>query len=69
VALGLYAVLAVVAFGYYLHTLTRQIAAYETSGPEDGSFVALSARSRVLGIVLGVIVLAIIVVMVLKPGT
>jgi len=69
VALGLYAVLAVVAFGFYSPTLTRQIAVYETSGPEDGSFAALAARSRLLGIVLGVIVLAIIVVMVLKPGT
>ena len=68
-ALILYAALAVIAFGFYSPTLTRQIAAYEADGARSPEFVALGARSRVVGIVLGVIVVAIIVLMVVKPGT
>jgi uncharacterized membrane protein len=67
-ALVLYAALAVIAFGFYSPTLKRQIAAYEASGAASPEFVALGARSRAIGIVLGIIVVAIIVLMVVKPG-
>lgn len=68
-ALALYAVLAVVALGFYSPTLTRQIASYEAGGAASPEFAALTVRSRLLGIVLAVVVLALIVVMVVKPGT
>jgi uncharacterized membrane protein len=68
IAIGLYALMAVVALGLYSPTLSRQIAAYESNGPDSPEFVALSARGRALGMVLGAIVLVILVVMVIKPG-
>jgi uncharacterized membrane protein len=67
-AIGLYVVLAVVAFGFYSPTLKRLIAAYESGGAASPEFTALGARSRLVGIIIGVIVLAIIVLMVVKPG-
>lgn len=69
VSIGLYLALAVVAFGFYSPTLSRQIRAYETDGPGSAAFVALGRRGRLLGILLAVIVVAIMVLMVLKPGT
>jgi uncharacterized membrane protein len=67
-AIGLYVVLMVVGIALYSPTLTRQIAVYEASGPDAPEFAALSVRGRILGIVLGVIVVAIIALMVVKPG-
>ena len=68
VSIGLYVLLAVVGLALYSPTLKRQIAAYEASGAQSDEFAALTTRSRVLGAVLGVIVIAIIVLMVVKPG-
>lgn len=67
-AIGLYLVLAAVAFLLYSPTLTRLIASYEANGAASAEFAALSGRSRLIGIVLAVIVAAIIVLMVVKPG-
>ena len=67
-SIGLYVVLAVVGLFIYSPTLRRQIASYEASGAQSAEFASLSARSRMLGAVMGVTVLAIIVLMVLKPG-
>jgi uncharacterized membrane protein len=67
-SIALYVVLGVVAFFLYSPTLKRQIAAYETGGAGSAEFAALGARGRVIGIVLAVIVVAIIVLMVLKPA-
>ena len=68
VSIGLYLALAVVAFGFYSPTLSRQIRAYETDGPDSPEFAALGRRGRLLGVLLALIVVAIIVLMVLKPG-
>lgn len=68
VSIGLYVVLAVVGLLLYSPTLRRQIASYEASGAQSAEFASLSARSRMLGAVMGITVLAIIVLMVLKPG-
>ena len=57
-----------VAFFFYSPTLKRQIAAYEASGPATAEFAALGARARLVGIILAVIVVAIIALMVVKPG-
>ena len=68
VSIGLYVVMAAVAFFFYSPTLRRQIAAYEASGAQSPEFVALGARGRAVGIVLAVLVVAIIVLMVVKPS-
>ncbi len=68
VAIGLYLVMGAVAFALYSPTLTKLIAAYEANGAASPEFVALSGRSRTVGIVLAVLVIAIIVLMVVKPG-
>lgn len=67
-AIGLYLVMGAVAFLLYSPTLTRQIASYESGGASTAEFAALSGRSRMVGMVLAVIVVAIILLMVLKPG-
>ena len=68
VAIGLYVVLGIVGLGLYSPTLRRQIAAYESGGAQTAEFQALGTRGRVLGIVMGVLVLAIIILMVVKPS-
>ena len=68
VSIGLYVAMAAVAFFLYSPTLRRQIAAYEANGAQSPEFVALGARGRVVGIVLAVLVVAIIVLMVVKPS-
>jgi uncharacterized membrane protein len=67
-AIALYLAMAAVAFLLYSPTLTKLIASYEAGGTASAEFSTLSARSRTVGIVLGVLVLAIIVLMVVKPG-
>ncbi len=67
-AIGLYLVMGTVAFLFYSPTLKRQIAAYEANGAGTAEFAALSARARLVGIILAVIVVTIIVLMVVKPG-
>jgi uncharacterized membrane protein len=67
-AIGLYLLMAIVAFFFYSPTLKRQIAAYEASGAGTAEFAALGARARLVGIILAVIVVSIIVLMVVKPG-
>ena len=68
VAIGLYLVMGAVAILFYSPTLKRQIAAYEAGGAQSAEFQALGARGRLIGITLGVLVVAIIVLMVVKPG-
>jgi uncharacterized membrane protein len=68
IAIGLYVLLVVVGVALYTPTLSRQIRVYETDGPDAPEFAALGSRSRLLGAVLGVIVIAIVFLMVVKPG-
>jgi uncharacterized membrane protein len=68
VSIALYITLAVVGFALYSPTLSRQIAVYEADGPSAPEFGALTARSRLLGAILAILVLAIVSLMVLKPG-
>jgi uncharacterized membrane protein len=67
-AIGLYLIMGAVAFFFYSPTLTRLIAAYESNGAATAEFSALSGRARTVGIILAVLVVAIIVLMVVKPG-
>jgi uncharacterized membrane protein len=68
VAIGLYLLMGAVALLFYSPTLKRQIAAYEAGGAGSAEFVQLGRRGRTIGIVLAVLVLAIVVLMVVKPG-
>jgi len=67
-AIGLYLVMGAVAFGVYSPTLTKLIASYEAAGAATQEFASLNARSRAVGILLAILVVAIILLMVLKPG-
>lgn len=67
-AIALYLVMGTVAFFFYSPTLTRLIASYESGGAATAEFSALSGRSRLVGIILAMLVVAIIVLMVVKPG-
>lgn len=67
-SIGLYLVMGAVAFILYSPTLKKLITTYESGGAATAEFRALSARSRMVGILLAVIVVAIIVMMVVKPG-
>jgi uncharacterized membrane protein len=68
VAIALYLLMGTVAFFFYSPTLKRQIEAYEAGGAQTEEFVELGNRGRLVGMVLAVLVLAIIVLMVVKPG-
>jgi uncharacterized membrane protein len=67
VALVLYAVLIVVAIGFYSPTLRNQVKLVEAGDTTSAEFERLGSRGRTLGIVLGVIVFLILVIMVFKP--
>jgi len=67
-AIGLYLLMGAVAFILYSPTLTKLIASYEAGGAATTEFKALSGRSRIVGMLLAVLVIAIIVLMVVKPG-
>jgi len=66
-AIGLYVALIVVGIALFTPTLSRQIKVYESDGPTSAEFRELSRRGRLLGLALGLIVIAIIVLMVVKP--
>jgi uncharacterized membrane protein len=65
-ALILYAITVVLAAAIYTPTLRKQIATLESEGSTE-AYRRLATRSRVTGIVLGVIVVAIVFLMVTKP--
>jgi uncharacterized membrane protein len=67
-SIALYLLMGTVAFFLYSPTLKKLIASFESSGSATAEFAALSGRSRTVGILLAVIVVAIIVMMVVKPG-
>ncbi|HET6380438.1 MAG TPA: DUF2269 family protein [candidate division Zixibacteria bacterium] len=68
VAIGLYLLLMVLGLAVYTPLLSRQIRVFETDGPHSPEFAQLTRRSRMLGGLLGLIVIAIVVLMVVKPG-
>jgi uncharacterized membrane protein len=68
-ALVLWLVVVVLGLVLYTPTLRRQIQALEAHGPGSAEYTALASRSAVAGIATSVVVLAIIVLMVFKPGS
>jgi uncharacterized membrane protein len=67
-ALALYVVMVIVAVAGYTPALKRQIAVLERSGVNSSEYQAAAARGVRLGAVLGVIVIAIVFLMVVKPA-
>lgn len=67
-ALALYVVMAVVALFGYTPTLKRQIHALDAGGIESPEYRALAGRGRLIGALLGVVVIAIVFLMVVKPA-
>lgn len=67
VALILYVLTVVLAAAVFTPTLRRQIQTLDAEGPDSARYQALARRSRVSGIVLGVIVVVIVFLMVTKP--
>jgi uncharacterized membrane protein len=67
-ALGLYAILLVVAIGFYSPALARELAIVGERGPDDPGYRAAEQRQRIVGTVLVLIVLAIVALMVFRPG-
>ncbi|MCC7009571.1 MAG: DUF2269 family protein [Acidobacteria bacterium] len=66
-SLALYAAMFLLAVFGYTPTLKRQIAALERHGIGSSEYRALAARGRLLGALLGVIVITIVLLMVVKP--
>ena len=69
VSIALYVVLAVVAFTIYSPALTRSIAAFDAGGTASSEFQRLAARTRQVGMLLGVLTILLVITMVVKPGS
>jgi uncharacterized membrane protein len=67
-ALVLYAMLVLVGLAGYTPTLRRQIQLLESEGSQSPNYQALARRGTTLGVVLGVLAIAIVFLMVVKPG-
>jgi uncharacterized membrane protein len=68
-ALVLYSVLVIIGLGVYTPTLRKQISALEASGSSSVEYRAVAKRGQIVGGILAVVVIAIVFLMVTKPGT
>lgn len=67
-ALALYVLLVLVAFVGYTPVLKRQIQILSDRGPDDPAYAAIDQRQTMLGVTLMVIAIAIVALMVFRPG-
>jgi uncharacterized membrane protein len=67
-ALILYLILVLVGLGGYTPTLRRQIQLLTSRSFQSPDYQVLARRGTILGIVLGVLAIAIVFLMVVKPG-
>jgi uncharacterized membrane protein len=67
-ALVLYALLVLVGLFGYTPTLRQQIQALESKGPDSNEYRAVAGRGTALGILLGVLAVAIVFMMAVKPA-
>jgi uncharacterized membrane protein len=67
VAIALFVVVAALGFGVYTPLLRNQIRLADAGETSSAEFIRLASRSRALGPILGIVVLAILVMMVFKP--
>lgn len=63
----LFVILIVVAVGFYSRVTKRQIEVLETEGEGSATYQQLAGQARLYGIVSGVLALAIVFMMVVKP--
>jgi len=66
--IALWFVLVFIGLGVYTPTLRDQIRVLESQGPETAEYQLLAGRGRRIGILLGIIVIAIVYLMVTKPA-
>ena len=66
-ALILFVLLIVVAIGFYSRVMNRQIQVLEKAGESSPEYQQVAGQARLYGIASGVIALAIVFVMVVKP--
>lgn len=69
ISLALYLVVVLLGLFGYTPTLRKQIELVESGSRESAEYTALSQRGTILGIALGVLVVAIVFLMVVKPGS
>jgi uncharacterized membrane protein len=67
-ALILYAILVLVGLGGYTPTLRRQIQVLDNERFRSPNYQALARRGTLIGIVLAIVAIAIVFLMVVKPG-
>src|SRR5689334_11503409 len=67
VAIALFVVVAALGFGVYTPLLRNQIRLADAGETASTEFIRLASRSRAIGPILGIVVLAILVMMVFKP--
>jgi predicted integral membrane protein DUF2269 len=66
-AIVLFVAVAVIGFGVFTPLLRNQIRLADSGDTTSPEFVALARRSRILGPILGILVVLILVLMVFKP--
>jgi uncharacterized membrane protein len=67
-ALILYAITTLLGMAVFVPVFRRQIQLLETEGPASPGYQSMAVRARVLGIVVGIIVIVITFLMVVKPA-
>ena len=67
-ALVLFLILVLVGLGGYTPTLRRQIQLIESEGSQSSNYQALARRGTLLGVILAILAIAIVFLMVVKPG-
>ena len=67
-ALVLYVIALVMAFTLITPNFRKALAALESEGAESATYRGAMARGRMLGMIIGVVVLAIVFLMVVKPA-
>lgn len=67
-ALGLWIVLLVIAYGGYTPALARQICVLDESGADGPAYRSAETRQTVLGVTLSVLAVVIVGLMVFRPG-
>jgi uncharacterized membrane protein len=68
VSLILFGFMGVVAYGFYTPALARQIRVLQASGPQSAEYRRAEQRQTWVGLLLFTLALALVALMVLKPG-
>jgi uncharacterized membrane protein len=66
--IGGYVIVAAVAIAIYSPALRRQIEALDTGGPRSEAYLSALRRARAAGPLMGIVLVAVVFVMVVKPS-